>query len=355
MRLAISSSISKHPMIATPRRTRIVLALVLAVAWSWASPAAHAQEAGDVAQETGEKPWSRGVSMAQRRAARALFLEGNRFLQVPLFAQAADKYREALALWPHPAFHYNLAIAQLNLVQPIDAYESLARAMAYGPSALGEREHRQAEEYRRRLAQQLGRIAVACDEPGAEVTLDGQRLFTGPGRHEGVVLPGEHQVVARKPGRIPETRQLVLSPGERAEVALVLRRPDRVETTRYLPAWVPWLGVGAGAALLSAGGYMDRQSTQSLAKFDDTFDRQCPRGCTPGEVPALAVEIDRAEAQKQTALGLYIGSGLVLAGSAAMLYINRERVVRGEARAGALSLVPVVGPRTAGLAAWGRF
>lgn len=368
MRLAISRSSERPASGRTPAWTCMGLVLALMLAWF---PAAHAQEAGEQSvPEAGDtaadvpgnmpgsaadKPWNHGVNIEQRKRARALFLEGNRLLQVPLFAQAADKYKQALALWPHPAFHYNLAIAQLNLVQPIDAYESLLQAMQYGPEALGASEHAQAQEYRQRLEQQLGRVGVACDEPGAEVTLDGQRLFTGPGRYEGVVLPGEHQVVASRPGRIPETRQVVLSPGERTEIALVLRMPDRVETTRYLPAWVPWVGVGVGAALLSGGGYLDRQSSRSLAQFDATFDRQCPRGCTPGEVPALATEVEEAEAQKRMALGLYIGGSLVLAGSAALLYLNRERVVRSKTRPSALSLVPVLSPGAAGLAAWGRF
>src|SRR5690606_17313490 len=137
---------------------------------------AHAQDASEAV----DKPWSRGVSMAQRQEARALFREGNRLLQVPLFAQAAEEYLAAIALWPHPAFHYHLAIAQLNLVQSIEAYESLGQAMQYGRDALGEREHRQAQEYLRRLEKQLGRVVVICDEPGAEVTLDGRHLLTGP-------------------------------------------------------------------------------------------------------------------------------------------------------------------------------
>jgi hypothetical protein len=57
------------------------------------------------------KPWSRGISMETRARARDIFTEGNRLMAIPLFAPAAKKFKEALALWPHPAFHYNLAIA----------------------------------------------------------------------------------------------------------------------------------------------------------------------------------------------------------------------------------------------------
>jgi hypothetical protein len=37
------------------------------------------------------------------------------------------------------------------------------------------------------------------------VSLDGKELFMAPGRYEGVVEPGGHEVVARKPGRTPAT------------------------------------------------------------------------------------------------------------------------------------------------------
>lgn len=330
----------------------VVLAWVVTLV-AWTPAAAWAQEAS--VQDTGDKPWNEGVSLAQRQAARELFLEGNRLLDVPLFARAAEKYAEALVLWEHPAFHYNLAIAQLNLVQPIEAYESLQKAMQHGAGPLGEREHRQAQDYLERLAQQLGRIAVACDEAGAEVTLDGRLLFTGPGRYEGVVLPGGHQLVASKQGHIPEARQVVLSPGDDAEIALVLHVPDRIETERYLPAWAPWATMGASAALLSVGGYLDWHSSRALDTFDTKFDEHCRRGCTAMEVPELAGELRRAETEKRTALGLYVGGSLVLVGSAVLVYANRERVIRSKVRGDSISVIPVAGPHGAGIAAWGRF
>jgi hypothetical protein len=119
------------------------------------------------------KPWSRGVPKAQREQARALFLEGNRYLDVPLFAQAAEKYLEALTLWAHPAFHFNLALAQLNLVQPVEAYESFGRALTYAPDGIAEDKQRLAQDYRQRLERQLGRIEVTCEQPGVAVTMDG--------------------------------------------------------------------------------------------------------------------------------------------------------------------------------------
>jgi tetratricopeptide (TPR) repeat protein len=312
-----------------------------------------------------DEPWSEGLSVERREAARQIFLQGNRLLNMPLYAQAADKYKEALAMWPHPAFYYNLAIAQLNLVQSLAAHASLQKAIEYGAAPLGEREHARALEYLERLRSQLGWVEIVSDEPGARVTLDGRDLFIAPGRYEGVVEPGGHEVVARKPGRIAATEQLVLSPGQRAEVVLRLRIPDRIETARYMPRWVPWASLGAGAMLVGVGGYFDSRSTEELTALDDELARQCPRGCDMSSVPEMDVRFQEAEQDRRAALGLYIGGGLVVAGSAILFYVNRERVVRGapgqavgsdvSVRLGPAAVAPMMSRHAMGVTIWSTF
>jgi tetratricopeptide (TPR) repeat protein len=319
------------------RRMAAVVLMLLCVA---PGPAA-AQETPRVAPSE--------VSLEIRAQARELFLEGNKLLKIPLFADAAEKYKQALALWPHPAFYYNLVIAQLNLVQPVEAYHNLEKAMEHGPTILGERRYQQGLRYRAQLQKQLGFVTVRCDEHDAHVRLDGQLLFTGSGRHEVVVLPGSHQIVASKTGRVPETRELVISPGERIEVEMRLRMPERVETERYMPAWAPWAGMGVGVAVVAVGGYLDWDSTQALQEHDDTFDRDCPRGCTTAEAEELASWLSRADSKKRAALGLYIGGGALAVGSAILIYVNRERVVRTEVQPGAVSVTPVWSSTMAGI------
>src|SRR3954466_15049354 len=83
-----------------------------------------------------DMPWNRGVAVATRSQAREVFLEGNRLFKIPLFSQAVEKYGEALDKWKHPAFYFNLAIAELNLGQYLEARDHLVRAMAYGADPL---------------------------------------------------------------------------------------------------------------------------------------------------------------------------------------------------------------------------
>lgn len=300
-------------------------------------------------------PWGQGVPDADRDRAIAIFLEANVLLEDTLFGRAAAKYEEALAIWDHPAFHYNLALARIHLDQPIAAYESLAQAVRYGAEPLnGQDRYEHALRYLELLRNQLAHIEVTCDQPGARVTLDGKPLFTGPGRHQALVLPGGHQIVASAPGRIPATEQLVLAPGQRAEVRLVLHAPQRTVTVRYMPAWIPWVSLGVGAAVLGVAGYVDRQALDALAAFDDDFNRRCPRGCTEIEAPGYEARLARIGREQAVARGLYMAGGVVVMGSAALLYVNRERVER-RADDGAISVMPMAGPEILGLTARVRF
>ena len=66
-------------------------------------------------------------------------------------------------------------------------------------------------------------LTVACDEPGAAVTVDGGPLFVAPGEVSRWVMPGSHEIVVRKAGFLTETRSLTLLPGRPASERLVLQ------------------------------------------------------------------------------------------------------------------------------------
>lgn len=332
-----------------------------------ASAVAHAQPAGpavhddELAAEAGAgadqpaRPWVEGVPFEVRLEANRIFLEGNQLMREGLFLQATERYQTALAGWDHPGFHYNLAIAQINLDQPIAAYESLQRAVRYGAAPFGPDKLEQAESFLTLLRNQLAHVEVTCDEPGAKVTLDGKPLFTAPGRHQALVLPGGHQIVASAPGRIPATEQVVLAPGQRAAVALVLHKPERTVTVRYMPAWIPWASLGVGAAVLGVGRSVEQRADRKTADFNEAFHDKCPRGCEREEAPELYVRFDDARSEQRDALRLYMAGAAALTISAALLYVNRERVVRRDALEDTVSVNPMLMPDAAGISAQIRF
>src|SRR3569623_1511182 len=114
------------------------------------------------------RPWAAGVSTADQQQALKLFHDGNVDLNDGLFAKAADRYREALKHWDHPAIHYNLALAQMNLDQPIDAYNNMQQSLKFGEPPLQSKDKfDHAKEYLLLLEKEISTVDVSCDKPGA--------------------------------------------------------------------------------------------------------------------------------------------------------------------------------------------
>jgi alanyl-tRNA synthetase len=86
-------------------------------------------------------------------------------------------YREALGKWDHPAIHYNMALALLNLDQPVETYEHFVSALKYGQEPLDSDKFDQANRYKSLLEKQLAGVDIRCNMEGATVKLDGKVLY----------------------------------------------------------------------------------------------------------------------------------------------------------------------------------
>lgn len=306
------------------------------------------------------RPWSEGVPLEKRQRAYELFMEGNSIIKEGFFGKAADKYKEAAALWDHPAFHYNLGITQMNLDQLIDAYDRFLAARKHGPRPITKEKFDQAQKYLDMLRKQLGEIEVICNEPGAEVAVDGKPLFAGPGRQRVMVRPGGHRAEATKRGYLPGTEQIVLNPGDSKRVTVTPQLPEHLATVRRWPQWIPWAVAGAGAVVLAGAGVMDHRSSRLFDQFDAGFGVECPGyiGCQAGKVPIeLRAQLDGARTWQWAARATYLVGGLAVTTSAALLFLNRERIVRERrpAETGDMSWHPMLTPQGAGVSAHLRF
>ncbi len=293
------------------------------------------------------EPWSEGRSQADRRAAREAFLAGNKLARRRFFASAAAKYRQAMDLWPHPAFAYNLALAQLQLDQPIEAHASLERAIEHGPEPLGDR-YQEARQQIARIESEAGQLTVTCAEPGARVMMDGKLLFMAPGTGRRLVRPGAYQVVALHSGLVPVIETVVLAPGQESAVALAFTYPEvEIEVSeRRWASWKSWAVVASGAALMATGGALDWHSSRAFDDHDRAFRKQCPDGCMDGSVPAdLDSRQRRAEREQDLAIVGYTVGAAALATGVVLAYLGRERVRRERVRkAPDGSVVSVVEP-----------
>ena len=333
----------------------IVIVVVALGAIATRAPARAQPATEPLAVEDDGKAWNRGVPVALRREARTLFLEGNRLFWVPLFARAAEQYVAALRKWKHPAFYFNLALAELNLGQQVEAREHLSQAVEHGAEPLGTKQFQEAMKQLDELKHQLGQITITCATDGAEVTLDGTTLFTGAGHYEGWVQARPHEITAKKRDHLSEVRRVVVAAGERATLDLRLTTlSEAADRSRRWKTWKPWAVIGAGVAIGAASGVLHAVSAQGFRSYDVEFGQQpcLPDGCKDANLPRpLRDKLDRAVLEQRLAIGGYIAGGAVLATGIALLYMNRPHLAEQEAShtRPAITVVPAVSPDALGV------
>lgn len=300
-----------------------------------------------------ERPWAQGVSPENQKTALELFRAGNVLLKESVFVKAIEKYREALALWDHPAIHYNLALALLNLDQPVEVYEHLEAAMRYGVAPLDTEKMEHARAYKNLIERQLAQVEFTCDEPGDSVSLDGKPLFTAPGKFEGRVRPGAHTIVISRDGHPPTTLSRTLHADEKTTLALKLfTDEDLIRYRRNWSAWKPWAVVGTGAAVALAGGALHMQARKSYDNFD-TRIAECGGCVPPPDVTNLRAHGD---SMQQLAFGAYAVGGAAVVTGAVLAYINRPQAYRispdeAQAPPHEVTVAPLIGGGEGGILA----
>jgi hypothetical protein len=304
------------------------------------------------------------ISATDQNAALIAFHAGNDQLNNGLFPQAVAKYREALSHWDHPAIHYNLALALINLSQPVEVYDELTKAMAYGPDPLEKDKFDHAREYLKLVSGQLADIEVSCDKPGARVAVDGKEVFVAPGKFSAKVRVGKHTFVAEKQGYNARITAPFIGSAETFRIELKLYTAE--ELTRYRRkwqrTWVPYSVIGAGAVVGIIGGALELSARSSFQDFDSQVarcnaDSKTNSGCAAAS-PGLQSLRDSGNTKRATGYVMYgIAGGAVLAG-AVLAWINRPEAyqIRAEELAEPrVSVTPIVAPGMAGASVQGHF
>lgn len=188
-------------------RTGVVL-LTLSVLFGVTGARAQSSEEPSVAERTA--------------AARALFREGNRFLQQERWEDAKDRFERALELRESPQIAYNLTTALVELGELIRATE-LLRQLEAGED-VPQRVVRAAAERREAIEPRLGRLRVRVDgdREGVELRMDDSTLAWAM---VGVPIPadpGAHRVVALRSEDVVAEAEATVAEGAEAEVALEL-------------------------------------------------------------------------------------------------------------------------------------
>ncbi len=292
-----------------------------------------------------DKPWERGVPEARRKAALISFRAGNEHFEESRYREALVEYRNSVTAWDHPAIHFNIAVCLINLDQPVEAQDHLQAAMKYGEAPLGKALHAQGETYRKLLDGRLARLLIKASQEGVAVTLDGKDLFVGPDQKELIILPGPHQLVAKKTGLAPLAKKLSLQAGvlTTEEVVLVPPQAVPVRLERRWKAWIPWVVTTSGAVVGLAGAGVFMLSRPDFKRYDEDIERLCPDGCADADIPASVKSIyDRAKMEQTIGVaGMAVG-GAVVVGGLTMVFLNQPRAIEAGPE-----ITPVIGPEGA--------
>jgi hypothetical protein len=305
-----------------------------------------------------ERPWAAGVTAAQKARANELLAAGNELLVQNKYAEALQRYEDAIKVWDHPAIRANMVVCFINLGRTLDAYENAALALRHGQGPYKRREiYVETMNYAKLLDGQVVKLEIRCDEPDAFVTVDGQASVTCPGTNRQPVLPGTHQIVARKRGYLTFTRDLLLPSGgsTRVDVRLVPLEEAAI-TVRRWATWKPWAIAGSGAGLLLVAGAVQLRAGADMRRADAERDRLCGMGCDPRELPdRIERRESRAILENRLAVGAAIaGSAVVITGLVGA-YLNRPRTILPDESGAAPLFAPFVTGRQAGLVVQGSF
>jgi hypothetical protein len=268
-------------------------------------------------------------ALEDRESARKLFREGNGLFERGQYPEALQSYREAVALWDHPAVHFNIAVCLIHLDQPVAAYSHLERSLSQGTEALGSHFSTQATTYEKLLLGRLARLEVDCAQDGAEVSLNGKHLLSCPGKTSQHLLPGEHQLVATRSGFDPLTRALDLRAGETTveSVELSPLEASKDLERRWKP-WVPWLPMALGTAAVLGGIGVRALAVSNARQFDREVQRLCPQGCAEETLPESVRQVrSRMAVENGVAISLFATGGLAIVTGAVLLALNRPRAV----------------------------
>lgn len=277
-----------------------------------------------------EKPWAKGVSTEKQDAAIKLFQEGNTLYSQEAYTGAAEKYREALKLWDHPALHLNLANSLVKLDKTLDAAEEMQAALKYDGAPFAEKDkYDQALLLNSALKSQTGWIEISCDQAGAKVQLDGALVLSCPGTQKVHLLAKEHAINAELKDHLGVSRRVVVPGGNTLQEKIKLvPLADAVITKYKYPKWIPWTVAGAGGAVAIGGLLTYINGRSQMAEFDQNFGATFGSGATEAELkekqPLLYEQRESAKFRGTLGISLMaVGGGAVVGGLFFGLVLNR--------------------------------
>jgi hypothetical protein len=273
-----------------------------------------------------DKPWAVGVTAENKAAAQQHLDAGNALFLERKYSEALEEYKQALALWEHPAIRFNMVRCLIFLDRKLEASDNLKLALKYGAQPFDDTIYSEAMSYEKLLASEIGEIEIHCEQTGVDLTMDGQALLACPGKDQRRVLPGQHQIVGKKQGFVPRTVEVVVLGGKHDFESITLQPLSKAARIEHRWAtWLPWTVFGGGFAAAGIGGLLHLKASSDNSSYASYVSTKCPDGCPSGTLDHSLLTSARVENGFAVAL-IGVGATAVVTGSV-MLYLNRGQTV----------------------------
>lgn len=278
-----------------------------------------------------DTPWADGVTEDQKTRAQVLLEQGNALFLEKKYVEALEAYRQAVAVWDHPAIRFNMVRCEIQLGRNLDAATNLELALRYGEAPFEEGLYSEALGYQKLLSTQIGDVVVQCSQDGVKLLFDGQAIGTCPVTEKRRVLAGSHSLVGTKDGHLPKSVEVVVVGGEgkSIDINLVPVEQGAVIEHRW-PTYVPFAVMGGGALLVGTGVMFQLLASDQMDSYDALVAAMCAGNCSPQDL--AGIDDMRAGARLKSGIGVsaaITGAAVILTGGV-MLYLNRGRTVYPE-------------------------
>lgn len=278
------------------------LGVVLALAVLGQALPCHAQQAATT-------PDKHKVAQDAHRQALQLFDKGEH-------ARALVEFRRAYALAPSFRILYNIGLSSVALGDSRSAVEAFAGYLRDGGERIPESRRQQVEAELTRLSKLLAGLVVQVEEPGAELSVDGEMLGKAPLSRQMRVNAGKHEVVVRSADGTLKTQNITLEPGEERQLhfGAVAGSPVQATGSRReekpaspppsaQPRQVPWVAWGVTGTLGLATAIT---GAVALGARSDERAEQERQGVKPADLSAARDKVEN----------LALATDVLLAGTA---------------------------------------
>jgi hypothetical protein len=173
--------------------------------------------------EAVEAAWTGGADDTRRRDAHWLLLDGLKFLRDARPVEAMTAFERAVTAWDSPLLNFKMAQALTEHGHFVEALTHAWGAMRHAGAGLMFHRVttlRELTDYLLRF--ELGHLIVVLPD-ASTLSVEGKSVFVGPGRWEGVVLPGDRKLTLSL-GKTRRMQALSAAAGQRIEVTWQ-RRP----------------------------------------------------------------------------------------------------------------------------------